>query len=205
MSWLSNHALNAMLTGASQIHRWRRQCDSYDDRLCQDRMCLGTLLASQEHWCGVHPIDKLPASTETMSVIVNSAPSTSSGEHWLAVRLLPESAEFFDSYGKPPWAYPQLYAWLQDAKRQRIHFLRQRLQGPQAYCGAYCYYFLSERPWCKTFYETFFNNPRHIFTALDTTVTDPESIRSYLSFNDRVVFHYLYTDVRHLLSAYACE
>ena len=204
MSWLSNHALDALLTGASQLHRLRRlPCDL----LCQDETCLELLMRNRLEWGGVFPVDKLPSRPAShVCYIVNSAPSTSTGEHWMAVRIRPESVEFFDAYGHPPWTYPQLYTWLQSLNKKRILHLRQRIQGPKAFCGAYCYYFLSERPFHASLYDTLFANPRFTFNALDPPITDDDAlIERYLSPNDSMVFDYLYRHVKQLLSIYDSE
>jgi hypothetical protein len=203
MSWLSNHALNAMLTGASQLHRLRRCVCQNDTTVCQDENCLDLLMRNRLEWGGVYPIDKLPKSPPPqVSYIINSAPSNSAGEHWMAVRLQPDSVELFDSFGQPPWTYPRLYQWLKSLNKPRLLHLCQRIQGPNAYCGAYCYYFLSERPFCNSLYDTLFTNPSFIFTALDPSTKDPELLQDYLSNNDRKVFDYLYRHVQQLLSIY---
>ncbi|MEL7520383.1 MAG: hypothetical protein AAGJ80_01975 [Cyanobacteria bacterium J06553_1] len=205
MSWLSNHALNAMLTGMSELHRLRRRCCKKD--YCQDATCLNVLMRDQDSWGGVYAADKLPpiSSDSYCCYIVNSAPSSSKGEHWLAIRLRPDAVEFFDSYGQAPWHYPLIYAWLKDAmkkRRQRLLYYRQRIQGPNAFCGAYCFYFLCERPFNRSFYATLFDNPRFVFTSLDSGTKDPELIQCYLSLNDSFVFDYLYAHTQRLLSMF---
>ena len=203
MSWLSNHDLNAALTGMNELYRLRRR--SCDELFCQDAQCLHTIMKGQHHFSGVFAVDTLPSVNEIgkeMTCIVNSATSLSKGEHWLAVRVMSDIVEFFDSYGQPPWTYPQLYAWLLALKKRKINFLRQRIQGPKAYCGAYCFYFLSERPFSNSFYDCFFNNPRFIFTAIDSGETNEEMIKTYLSVNDRMVFDYLFRHVKQIVSVF---
>ena len=206
MSWLSNHTLNAMLTGMSALHRLRRCCENSD--FCQDADCLNILMQNQDTWGGVFAADKLPApsSSENSCYIFNTASSSSKGEHWLAVRLLPNEVEFFDSYGQLPWHYPPLYAWLQDvmktSHRNRLLYYRQRIQGPHAYCGAYCFYFLCERPFAHSFYSTLFDNPRFVFSSLNAHTEDSALIQRYLSLNDSMVFDYLYRHTQQLLSMF---
>lgn len=209
MSWLSNHTLNAMLTGMSELDRLRRCCKKSD--FCQDAVCLNMLMREQDTWGGVFASDELPSPSsssvfENRCFIINSAPSSSKGEHWLAVRFLSDKVEFFDSYGQFPWHYPPLYAWLQDAmKANRLHqllYYRQRIQGPHAYCGAYCFYFLCERPFARSFYATLFDNPRFVFSSLDARTKDSDLIQRYLSLNDSMVFDYLYRHVQRLLSMF---
>lgn len=193
-----------MLTGASQLHRLRRCFCCQDASVCQDEDCLALLMRNRFDWGGVFPIDKLPHSPPpNVCYIVNSAPSTAAGEHWMALRLQPDSVELFDSYGQPPWTYPRLYQWLQKLNKPRLLHLRQRIQGPRAYCGAYCYYFLSERPFHASLYDTLFANPRFIFNSLDPATKDEsELIPRYLSRNDSMVFDYLYQHAKQLLSIY---
>lgn len=206
MSWLSNHALNAMLTGMSELHRLRRCCEKSD--FCQDAVCLNMLMRAQDTWGGVFAADELPSppSSENSCYIINSASSSSKGEHWLAVRFLPDEVEFFDSYGQPPWYYPPLYAWLQDvmqtSHRDRLLYYRQRIQGLHAYCGAYCFYFLCERPFARSFYATLFDNPRFVFSSLNTRTKDSDLIQHYLSLNDSMVFDYLHRHAQQLLSMF---
>ena len=206
MSWLSNHALNAALTGMSELHRLRRCCRDCPSTVCQDGTCLNVLMQDQDTWGGVYAADKLPTPQQSCSVsyIVNSAPASSNGEHWLAIRLLPDRVEFFDSYGQSPWHYPLIHAWLKKAMkgRHRLLYYRLRIQGPHAYCGAYCFYFLCERPYARSFYATLYDNPRYVFTSLDARTTDAELIQSYLSLNDRFVFDYLYRHAQGLLSMF---
>lgn len=209
MSWLSNHGLNAMLTGMSELHRFKRCCENPADA-CQDATCLNMLMQDQSSWGGVFAADALPPpSTRETCYIVNSAPSSSKGEHWLAIRLLPDAIEFFDSYGQPPCHYTLLSMWLQDAMKQqprrRLLYYRQRIQGPHAYCGAYCFYFLCERPYVRSFYATLFENPRFVFTSLEPSVTETALIKRYLSFNDAMVFDYLHRHAQHLLSMFTTQ
>ena len=196
-----------MFTGMSELHRLRRCCEKSD--FCQDAGCLNILMKDQQDsWGGVFAADELPSppSSENSCYIVNSAPASSKGEHWLAVRFLPNEVEFFDSYGQQPWDYPLLLAWLQEvmktSHRHRLLYYRQRIQGPHAYCGAYCFYFLCERPFARSFYATLFDNPRFVFTSLDAHTEDSDLIQRYLSLNDSMVFDYLYRHTQRLLSMF---
>ena len=85
---------------------------------------------------------------------------------------------------------------------RRLLFYRQYIQGPHAYCGAYGFYFLCERPYACSFYATLYDNPRYVFTSLDARTTDTELIQCYLSLNDRFVFDYLYRHAQGLLSMF---
>ena len=55
---------------------------------------------------GVYPKDQLPTVEYPGSYVVNTDPSTSPGEHWVAMFFNNQrSAEFFDSYGLHPIVY----------------------------------------------------------------------------------------------------
>ena len=56
---------------------------------------------SQDMFVGVFPMDRLPKQFKTPAcMIINSASSSSQGEHWLAVFIDQYGrGEFFDSYG----------------------------------------------------------------------------------------------------------
>ena len=205
MSWLSNHSLNAILTGASQLHLLQRRFHDGGD-FCQNASCLDSLLKDQDGWDGVYAADKLPqvlpSTTTVTSYIVNSATAASKGQHWLAIRVLPNEVEFFDSYGQSPWQYPLIYAWIKNLKRPRIVYVNHRIQGDRAYCGAYCFYYLSERPFAPSLYATFFDNPRFVFSSLDSDTKDADLIKHYLSLNDSMVFDYLYRHTQRMLAIF---
>ncbi len=55
-------------------------------------------------FCGTFPIDmlnKIPLHGNT-AAIINTAPSTHKGKHWVAVMNLNKKQEYFDSYWFPP-------------------------------------------------------------------------------------------------------
>ena len=205
MSWISNHSLNSILTGARQLHHLQR-CFNANYNYCQDAGCLNMLLQRHSTWLGVYASDKLPQlsnNNSCVSLIVNSAPSSTKGEHWLAIRVQPDCVEFFDSYGHPPWKYPTIYEWIKGLNKARTFSLKQRIQGEKAYCGAYCFYFLSERPFSSSLFATLFENPRYIFTSLDADTHHTSAlIKQYLSLNDSVVFDYLHRYTQDLLSMF---
>ena len=210
MSWLSNHELDAILTGEEKqqedgevkmLRTLNTNCD----------MCLEFALQQELDWGGVYPIDKLPPvppawpdDQKTISYIFNTATSKTSGQHWVAVRVLPGMIEYFDSYGQPPSTYPAIWSWIVKARggRSLLSHLKLRLQGPKAYCGAYCVYFLCERIAHCSLYDTFFSTG-YVFRALDSNVQhDSSMIRDYLSLNDKHVFNYLLARVNGLLHYY---
>lgn len=99
------------------------------------------------NFLGVFPKDMLP-SARTLShskyplcYVVNTAPSTSSGEHWVAYYLTsPSSIEFFDSYGEPPSTYSL------DFHHSVTNYNSRRLQSfSSTVCGHYCIMYLISR------------------------------------------------------------
>ncbi|MED5363446.1 MAG: hypothetical protein VX790_04620 [Bacteroidota bacterium] len=65
---------------------------------------------SLEKFIGVFPMDLLPNDlpAKPFCLVVNSAPSSSQGEHWLAVFVNTNGhGELFDSYGHPADFYDQ--------------------------------------------------------------------------------------------------
>lgn len=66
--------------------------------------------------------------------------------------------EFFDSFAQPPQDYPNIFPWLQGLKRPIAYLQNCRLQGPKAYCGAYCYFFVTHRHYHSRVYAVFFND-----------------------------------------------
>jgi len=76
---------------------------------------------------------------KNVAFIVNTDPSTKSGEHWVAFYFTPEEVFYFDSYGNPP--QHKRFATLMK-KRKKASFFHQRLQGSGETCGEYCLYFI---------------------------------------------------------------
>ncbi len=99
----------------------------------------------RENFKGVFPSDRLTnfQVKPKSCCIVNTAPSTHRGEHWIAIMIFEDHQEYFDTYGLPP--------------RHRIHNFLQRtglptrinrktVQNPfTSTCGAHCIYFLYHR------------------------------------------------------------
>lgn len=69
-------------------------------------------------------------------IIVNTSPSNKPGSHWCAYYFeSPYHIEFFDSFGKPPYAY--------GFNLNAHHWNKIKFQSPKSsVCGAYCLYFL---------------------------------------------------------------
>ena len=196
MAWLSNHDLNAILSGEE---RHQLTCEN----------CMELVLQQELDWGGVHASNQLPPlppawsdDQKTKSYIFNTAPSPSPGEHWVAVRVYSDMIEYMDSYGLPAHTYPAIYQWLMKARggHRQLSRLQLRIQGPNAYCGAYCTYFLIERLANASLYDTFFSPPGYVFTSTSPSLTDDSAIRTYLSQNDMHVFLHLLSRTQALLT-----
>jgi len=89
---------------------------------------------------GVFACDKIP-HFERGSCVINTAPSTQSSGHWIALYVFGDIAEYFDSYGgdvlnslKRKW---RKKTWVNNPIP---------LQSPlSAVCGQYCIYYLLHR------------------------------------------------------------
>ena len=148
---------------------------------------------------GVYPADKIPPHKKGhVSYIINSDPKVKPGEHWLAYYQDDNGCEFFDSYGKEPACYPYIYNWLTKAPFP-VTNLKVRIQGPKAYCGAYVFFYLSERPFRPSMHDLFFETPSHHFnyaSRADMALYTPQMIKDYLGPNDTYVFQYLFRNVK---------
>ena len=89
---------------------------------------------------GVYPINRVPLMRDGFYV-VNTAPDTHPGLHWVALFVKYNSVEYFDSYGgEPPTV---LYRW---AKKKQWTSNPIPLQSPlTSVCGQYCLYYLLHR------------------------------------------------------------
>ena len=92
---------------------------------------------------GVYAINKLPEHVPVYpaAYVINTAPSTAPGEHWVALYFDKEKvADYFDSYGMHPFGI--IYDFAAD-NAFRVRFNTIWLQNPVSLvCGAYCVYFL---------------------------------------------------------------
>ena len=117
-------------------------------------------------WRGVYPIDHiktLPDSSDLPAAyIVNTAPSTHSGEHWVAF-YFPSTgkSELFDSYGYGPKS-PEMTTFLKSYGHGGWIKNARRLQGSlTTVCGQYCVFLLTLRARGKTLseIEEYFEDP----------------------------------------------
>ena len=120
---------------------------------------------------GVFAKDQIPQPTIPGVYMFNTDPSHKPGEHWLAVYVGWDGAEYFDSYGRPP---PKgIFAKFMTKCGPSIHN-PVWLQGPwTAVCGQYCLYYLLHR--CRGY-------------SMDTIV---HQFGSNLEENDRFVYDYM--------------
>jgi hypothetical protein len=96
----------------------------------------------------VFPADYLkkipPSRLLPAGYIVNTAPSSHDGEHWVAFYFTEDTAEFFDSYGQDP--KPEMVKFLASYGHRSWATNGRRLQGSlSTVCGQYCIFFLTLR------------------------------------------------------------
>jgi hypothetical protein len=112
---------------------------------------------------GVLPRDRFVklarATRRDYAVVFNTHVSRRPGEHWIAYVRLNGRGRYFDSYGRPPDAYPDVAAALLDSRPPGgLVWNGQRLQGlTTTACGDYCLLFalLTCRGWTlRRFVET---------------------------------------------------
>lgn len=89
---------------------------------------------------GVYPINRLPSSRDG-AYVINTAPDSHPGLHWVSVLVKGDTAEYFDSYGGEP--SNRLRRW---AKKRSWMSNPIPLQSPlTSVCGQYCIYYLLHR------------------------------------------------------------
>lgn len=101
-------------------------------------------------FAGVFPRDELPLCLPVPSaIIVNTQKSYEPGEHWLAFYFdIDGTGEFFDSSGKSPQSYPDLYNFLIQQSDSSISWPSIQVQGfGSSSCGQHCVYYLCNRYW----------------------------------------------------------
>ncbi len=93
---------------------------------------------------GVFPSDRIPSDfVEPCAIVVNLDPSTKPGSHWVAIFVINNTVDYFDSYGQPP-NVRAINNFLK--KFKGCNFNRKRLQGPfSSVCGHYYIYFAVQR------------------------------------------------------------
>ena len=104
----------------------------------------------KESFLGVFPMDLLPKQEvlqRPFSLIVNTAPSSHKGQHWLAVYVDDEGqGEMFDSYGHSASFYDRrLEHFLQRNCMFHVYNSRQVQSFTSDVCGQFCLFFLLHR------------------------------------------------------------
>jgi hypothetical protein len=100
------------------------------------------------HFEGVYSSDTLPLLNKRQwSLVVNTAPSKSSGEHWVACRREGNELEFFCSYGSNPII--DMPESIREFMRQQnlpiVYNPTQLQQRCSSFCGEYCMFYLIGR------------------------------------------------------------
>ncbi len=99
----------------------------------------------QRIFIGVFPIDKMNKveMNGKWACIINTAPSTHKGEHWVAAIRISKIPEYFDSYGLPPRneIHEKISRHYNKYKYNKVQVQR----GFATTCGAHCIYFLYRR------------------------------------------------------------
>lgn len=108
-----------------------------------------TLRETSCRFLGVFSADEAPArlpnnlASYPCAYVVNTDVSSEPGRHWVACFASSPSSvvEFFDSYGKPPWAYPNIRFPV--VQRRVLRAFTTSFQSPNSLvCGHYCVYYL---------------------------------------------------------------
>ena len=123
---------------------------------------------SQSKFIGVFPMDLLPKNkiehcTRPFCLIINSAPSTNEGEHWLAVYVdVYGEGQLFDSYGNNANFYDRRLETFLKKNCTEHSYNKSELQALWSdVCGQHCLYFLLHRSRhipAKTILELFGRN-----------------------------------------------
>jgi hypothetical protein len=100
---------------------------------------------------GAFAYDEIPQRTndDHFSLIVNTSPSSESGDHWLAIVYDKETFYFIDSYGRKPndATLPKQFSFAirkyigENRMKYNSKWLQQLTSNA---CGDYCVYFLQE-------------------------------------------------------------
>ena len=95
---------------------------------------------------GVFSSDQLPPKIRPgEGLVVNTAPSGTHGQHWLALFRAPDALEVFDTYGQPLDTYPLVKQHLlsSSSSGEKIRRNIGQLQPDESdSCGLYCLLFL---------------------------------------------------------------
>ena len=101
---------------------------------------IGRILHSVENFGGIFPADKLTECKKGKFYIINSAPSSDPGKHWLAVYIA-TVPEFFDSLGHSPGFY---HIKFEDLLVEMYNSRRLQNYGSSV-CGQFGIYYILSR------------------------------------------------------------
>jgi hypothetical protein len=99
------------------------------------------------HFLGVYAADRAPTRLVDYpcAYVVNTDPATKPGQHWVAFYAhSPQRLQFFDSYGRPPAAYPHVrlpHNAMPILTSNKYSFQSKR----SVVCGHYCIFYLVKR------------------------------------------------------------
>lgn len=99
-----------------------------------------------QSFIGVFPRNRLPEiRTWPSSLICNTDPDTSIGQHWIAIYLDEDGkGEYFDSYGLPP-LHHDFINFLNDVTTEWTWNAKQLQDRRSLVCGQHCIFYLVHR------------------------------------------------------------
>ena len=90
---------------------------------------ISNFLSKNKFFKGCYPIDRIPVfSSFPTYIVINTAPSGSSGEHWLALIIRKYDFLYFDSYGIGVVNYQLLKYFKQYGRKKPIVYSRVCIQ-----------------------------------------------------------------------------
>lgn len=98
----------------------------------------------EKEFLGVFAADKIPSKIKfPVSLIANTAPEASPGEHWVAIYISKaKEGYYFDSFGRPWWTVPSIGLFLKK-KCKIIRFNTKQIQHLKSTkCGEFSAVFL---------------------------------------------------------------
>ena len=106
-------------------------------------MILNRDIISRNSFLGAFARNELPKIYNyPASLILNTEPRNSEGEHWLAIYFdKKRTCEFYDSFGKHP-NYYGIYEYLKKYSTSIKYNNRKVQSNVSPYCGLYCIFFL---------------------------------------------------------------
>lgn len=104
------------------------------------------LMAEYPNYAGTFPCDRAKHLTRGCGAILNTDPSSESGEHWVAIyRPVQGKTEYFDSFGLPPLV-PEIISFLAGISPSGVTWSHNLLQHEQSdSCGHHCINYMKHR------------------------------------------------------------